>query len=82
MEDPVVPLERNLHSPPSGRTIRKKVSRESFVKIRLGKSSELGMLICQPSKWTILMRVCGRRKTGNVESTNERSRFGRTNILP
>ena len=33
----------------------------------VGKSSELGMFICQPSKSTILIRVCGRYQTGRQD---------------
>ena len=48
------------------------------------------MLIREPRKRTILVCVCWRYKTGreetkhlpNVDSTSERSRFGRTNIFP
>ena len=34
-----------------------KANRESSSRTRLGKSSELGMFICQPSKRTILLSV-------------------------
>ena len=47
----------------SGRTIMGKAIRDSSIGARLGKSSELGMFLRSPTKRTILIRVCGRRKT-------------------
>ena len=63
---------------------------ESSCEIRLGKSSKLGMFIRSPSKRIILICVCGWHKIGwketkhwsDVESTQQRSGFGRTNIFP
>ena len=48
------------------------------------------MIICQPSKRTILIGVCGRYQTGrqnrksrtDLEDSHERRWFGRTNIIP
>ena len=40
-----------------------KVIRKSSIGTRLGKSSELGMCVCQTSKRTIPISVCGRYKT-------------------
>ena len=45
MEDPVLPLKRNLNGHPSGLTVVGKAIRECSFKIRLGKSSKLGMLM-------------------------------------
>ena len=67
-----------------------KAIRESSVGTRLGKSSNLGMLIWKPRKRTVLVCVCGRYQVGweepehrpNVVSTDETSRLGRTNIIP
>ena len=80
MEDPVVPLDRNLYGHPSGSTIVGKVICQSSIKTCLGKSSKLGMLVCQPRKRTIPISVCGRYQTGrqdrkhqsDLESTDER----------
>ena len=60
MEDSVVPLERNLYGHPSGRTIMGEAIRERSIETRFGKSSKLGMLVCEPGKLTILIYVCGR----------------------
>ena len=45
MDDPVVPLERNLYGLPFGSTLVGKATRESSFRTRLGKSSELGILV-------------------------------------
>ena len=63
-------------------------NRECSIRTRLGKSSKLKMLICKAGKGTIPIRACGRSKIDweetkhwpNVESTFERSWFGRANI--
>ena len=45
--------------------------RESSCKIRLGKSSKLGMFVRQPRKRTILVCVCGREKmAGKKQNIN------------
>ena len=67
MEDPVVPLERNLYGQSSGRTIKGKTILESSTGTRLGKSFKLGMFNCQPSKRTIPINVCGRYQTGRQD---------------
>ena len=56
MEDPVVPLERNLY----GRPVLGNAIRESSIGTRLGKSSKLGMCMCFPRRKTILVCVRGR----------------------
>ena len=56
----------------------------------LGEHSKLGMSHCASWKRNILIRVCGWHKIGwketkswsDVETTQQRSRFGRTNIFP
>ena len=57
---------------------------------RLGEGFQLGMLIRTPRKRSILNNVCGRHQIGwkeakhcsDVESTQQRSRFVRTNVFP
>ena len=57
----------------SGRTIMGKAVWESSTGTRLVKSLKLGMFICQPSKRTVSISVCGRYKlagkTENIEPT-------------
>ena len=80
MEDPVVPLERNLYGHPLAGLLWERQCEKSSIGTRLGKSSKLGMLIRTPRKRTVLVCVCGRFKTGrketkhrpNVENTHER----------
>ena len=90
MEDPVVPLERNLH----GHFLAGLLWERQFEKIQWKhgweKVSKLGMSLCTSWKRIILVCVCGSHKIGwketkswsDVESTQQRSRFGRTNIFP
>ena len=64
--------------------------RKSFFEVRLGKGFQVGMLIRPPRKGIILICVCGRHQVGwketkpcsDVETIQQRSRFGRTNIFP
>ena len=49
LEDPIVPLERNLYGHPLTRLMGKRIW-EILIEIRLGESSQLGMLIRTPSK--------------------------------
>ena len=86
----------------SGRSSRKESVRSSFGRIniekaiwessmgtRLGKSSKPGTFIFQPSKRTIIVRVCGRYPTGrqdrkhrnDLAHSHGRSWSGRTNII-
>ena len=73
----------------SGRTIMGKAIRESSIKNTFGEKFKLGMFIRWSRGRTILVCVCGRKKAGwketehqsDVENTNERRWFGRTNIL-
>ena len=58
IEDPVVPLERNLFGHPLA-GLMVKASGEIPVAIRLGESLQLRMLIRTPSKRVILIFVCG-----------------------
>ena len=46
MEDPVVPLERNLYGHPLAGTIMGKAIREDPIEAWLGENSKLGMSLC------------------------------------
>ena len=59
MEDPVVPIERNLYGHPLFRTRMGKAIRENPIAARLGEGFQSGMLIRTPSKRVILICVCG-----------------------
>ena len=73
-----------------GRTGMGKAIWENPIEVRLGESFQLGMLIRTPWRGIILICVCGWHQTGwketkywsDVESTKQRSWFGRTNIIP
>ena len=67
MEDPVVPLERNLYGHP-GKTSMGKAIRETSLRTRLGKSSKLRMFSCYAEERAILVCVCGRDETGWEET--------------
>ena len=85
MEDSVVPLEPNLN----GHLLAGLLWERQFEKILLKYGWE-GMLICTPWRRIILISVFGWHKIGwketkswsDVESTQQRSWFGRTNIIP
>ena len=70
------------------RTIVGKAIWESPIEAWLGENSKLGMSLCASWKRIILSCVCGWHKIGwketkswsDVETTQQRSRFGRTNI--
>ena len=72
-----------------GRTTMGKAIWEDLIKARLGENSKLGMSLCTSWKRIILICVCGRHQIGwketnnwsDVEVTQQRSRFGRTNIF-
>ena len=80
MEDPVVPLERNLY----GHPLAGQLWERQFEKVLLEHGWEEVLswecVICQPSKRTIPMSVCGRHQTGrqnrkqrtDLENSNER----------
>ena len=75
---------------PFGKTIMEKAILENPFKARLGESFQLGMSLRTQSKRIVLICVCGwpkvvwteTRSWPDVESTQQRSRFGRTNIFP
>ena len=72
-----------------GRCVMGKAIWENPIAARLGKGFQLRMLTRTPSKRVNLICVCGWHKTGwketksssDVEITQQRSRFGRTNIF-
>ena len=73
-----------------GKTLMGKTIWENPIETWLGENSKLGMSLCTSWKRTILICVCGWHKIGwketqywsDVESTQQRSWFGRTNIFP
>ena len=85
---PSRPFRKESVRSPFGRTHGKGNLRK-FYQNTVGKSLKLGMFICQPSKRTILIRVCGRYQTGrqdrkhrtDLEIFHGRRWPGRTNIL-
>ena len=90
MEDPVVPLERNLYGHPLARLLWEKEFEKVLLEHGWEKVPTWECLFGKREKRTTLVCVCVRYKTGwketkhwpNVESTSERSRFWRNNILP
>ena len=73
-----------------GRTVAEKaIWEKNPIEVRLGEGFQLGMLIRTPWKRVILIFVCGWHRIGwketkswsDVESTQQRSRFGRTKIM-
>ena len=48
MEDPVVPLERNLYGHPSAGLFWERQFEKNSIEVRLGESFQLGMLIRTP----------------------------------
>ena len=72
-----------------GRTFMGKAIWENPIETWLGENSKLGMSLCTPKKKIILIFVCGWNKIGwketkyssDVENTQQRSWFGRTNIF-
>ena len=89
LEDPVVPLERNLYGHLLAGLLGEKQFLRKFYWNTVGKKLKLGMLLCQPIKKTVLIRVCGRYQTvkedrkhnTDMENSHGRRWSGRTNIL-
>ena len=46
MEDPVVPLERNLYGHPLAGLLWERISEEDPIEAWLGENSKLGMSLC------------------------------------
>ena len=63
IEDPVVPLERNLRSPTRRPSVGKTI-RGSFVGAWMAKSTELGRSICASETWIILIGIRGWHQNG------------------
>ena len=90
IEDPVVPLERNLYGHPFAGLFWERQFENILLKYGWEKVSKLGMSLSTSWKRIILICVCGWHKIGwketkhwsDVESTQQRSRFGRTDIFP
>ena len=90
MEDPVVPSWAKSVRSSFGRTVMGKAVWENPIEVRLGEGFQLGMLIRTPWKRVVLICVCGWHQIGwketkhwsDVESTQQGSWFGRTNIFP
>ena len=88
MEDPVVPLQRNLYGHPSAGLLWEGQFEKVLLEHGWGKVPTWECLFVT-GKRTILVCVCGRHETGweetkhwpKVECTHETSRFGRTNII-
>ena len=59
MEDPVVPLERNLYGHPLTGLLWERQFEKIQIETRLGENSKLGMSLCSPWKRIILICVCG-----------------------
>ena len=59
MEDPVVPLERNLYGHPLAGLFWRKQFEKILLQHGLGEGFQLGMLVRTPSKRVILICVCG-----------------------
>ena len=59
VEDPVVPLERNLYGPPLAGLLWERQFEKILWQARLGRGFQLGMLVRKPSKRVILTCVCG-----------------------
>ena len=90
MEDPVVPLERNLYDHPLAGLLWERQFERVLSEHRWEEAPNWESLFVQPRTRIILVCVCGRYKTGwketqhrpSVESTCERRWFGRTDIIP
>ena len=90
MEDPVVLLERNLCGHPLAGLLWERQFEKILLKYDCEKVSNWECLFVHREKRIILICVCGWHQIGwketkywsDVESTKERSWFGRTNIIP
>ena len=68
IEDPVVPLERNLYGRPLAGLLWERQFEKIPLKIRLGESFQLGMFIRAPWKRVILICECGWHQIGWKET--------------
>ena len=60
MEDPVVPLEINLHGHPLAGLLWERKFEKALMKLGWGKSAKLGMIICSQKPKVLLISLCGR----------------------
>ena len=90
MEDPVVPLEKNLYGHPLAGLLWERQFEKVLVQHGWEKVSNWECFFVHNEKKVILMCVCGWHKIcwnetkswSYVESVKWRNRFGRTNIFP
>ena len=68
VEDPVVPLERNLYGHPLAGLLKGKAIWENPIEVRLGESFQFWMFIRTPWKRIILISVCGWHQVGCKET--------------
>ena len=59
MEDPVVPLERNLYGQPLAGLLWEMQFEKNPIETWMGENSKLGMSLRSSRKKIILIRVCG-----------------------
>ena len=59
MEDPVVPLERNLYGHPLAGLLWERQFKKILFEVPVRKGFQLGMLIRTPRRRSILISVCG-----------------------
>ena len=88
MEDPVVLLERNLYGHPLAGLLWERQFEKILLKYGWEKVSNWECLFVHREKVILIFCVCGWHQIGwkekhwsDVESTQQRSRFGRTNIF-
>ena len=91
MEDPVVPFERNLYGHPLAGLLWEKQFEKIHLKHGWAKIPNWECLFVHCENRIILICVCGRHKINwlektkswsDVETTQQRCRFGRINIFP
>ena len=88
MEDPVVPLERNLHGHPLARLLWERQLEKILMKYGWEKVSNWECLFVHREKRFVLICVCGWHQIGwkeskhwsEVKNTQQRSWFGRTHL--
>ena len=68
IEDPVVPLERNLYGHPLAGLLWEKTVRRSFIRTWMGESSELGMCVLSAKTRVISVSLCGCHQNGRKEA--------------
>ena len=76
----VCPLERNLYGHPSAGLLWERQFEKILLKIRLGRSSKLGMLVCKPRKRLFLSVYVDDMKLAVKKENIGKYLCGRTNI--